>query len=372
MSWAFSVAAQPTLDDFWNGKAHFEQVGALSWSAKAGQRNESSGWYAVRNGAWYVFNRATIDEKVDYCPRDHARIVVRESRDKGRTWSQPVTAVEPGDSPGGDDCAALDGATYFDSASGVWHILSQCLTRNMTAQWAMCHYTRKAASPLGRFSADKNNPVVKGGALWSQICAGADKACPVTTRDEGTPEILGKQDGKFVVTMHGWDPKTDRGYRGVVATRDFHNWDTSGAGLPGDAMFSARDCKSWLTGCIGSGAASTVLTAKYAYLVGEVMDKSLACQTNQIWVFELFRTPRGRWPVSGSGQWQKLPGTALLRPSSPDPGTRCQLSYARWIKDGEDLYLTYEDWSPGRTSVRRPLLQLKAGGGPRLPAADAP
>jgi hypothetical protein len=361
-----TAAASPSLEDLWRGKAHFEQVGTLNWSAKSGQHDESAGWFVVKDGVWYVFNRAYINAKVDYCPTDHTRIVVRESRNRGKSWSAPATAVEPGDSPGGDDCTALDGSTYFDPSNGTWHILSQCLTKNETSLWSLCHYTRKAASPVGRFIADKQNPVVRGGSLWSRICNGAGKSCSETTQDEGTPEILGKDRGRFIISMHGWDPKSGHGYRGVVATQDFRRWDTQGNGLPGDAIFSAKDCSSWLPGCIGTGAVSTYLGARYAYLLGEVMDKGLACQKGQKWVFELFRTKRGAWSRSGSGAWEKLPGPALLNPSWPDPDTLCQLAYARWIIDGTDIYLVYEDWHPKRQVVARRLLQLKQGPGQRL------
>ncbi|MDI1295854.1 MAG: sialidase family protein [bacterium] len=360
------LSAAPTVDDLWNGKAHFEQVGELNWSAAPGQRDESAGWFTVRDGVWYAFNRAYINAKVDYCSLDHTRVVVRESRDDGKSWSKPVVAIEPGDSRMGDECSALDGSSYYDAPTGTWHILAQCLTRDERSAWAMCHYSRKAASPVGRFTADPANPVVRGGALWSQICAGTGKACPATTQDEGTPEIIEKRDGRFIVTMHGYDPVSRFGFRGVVATKDFRTWSTSGVGLPGDAMFGPKDCQSWLKGCIGTGAVTTLLTKNYAYLVGEVMDKGLGCQTDQRWIFEIFRIPRGPWPRSGSGQWQKLPGPPLLAPSWPDPATLCQVAYARWVVDGADIYLIYEDWGQQRKFVDRRLLKLVSGGGQRV------
>ena len=159
--------ASPTLDDLWVGNAHFEQVGQLNWPNTLDHHSESAGWFAVRNGIWYVFNRAYLTRKVDYCPLDYAKIVVHQSTDQGKSWSEPVVAVEPGDSPGGDDCNALDGSTYFDQTTGTWHILSQCLTKNEASLWSLCHYSRRGDSPMGRFRPDKGNPVVRGGALWS-------------------------------------------------------------------------------------------------------------------------------------------------------------------------------------------------------------
>ena len=364
------VQAMPTLDDLWSGKAHLEQVGKLDWQNMPDQHSESAGWFAVRKGVWYVFNRAYLNRKVDYCPLDYARIVVRQSRDQGKSWSKPIVAVEPGDSPGGDDCNALDGSTYFDQATHTWHILSQCLTRNEASHWSLCHYSRRGALPMGRFVADKANPVVRGGALWSRICAGKDKACPIATQDEGTPEIIGKYRGSYIVTFHGWSPQLGHGYRGVAMTKDFRSWTTNGPNLPGDAMFSAKDCRDWLKGCIGMGAASTYLGSRYAYVIGEVMDKNLSCQKGQNWVFELIRVPRGPWPRSGSGTWQKLPGPALLTPTWRDPDTLCQVAYARWISDAGKIYLVYEDWGQDRRFVNRRLLQLKTGGGPRIRKQD--
>ncbi|WP_294137536.1 hypothetical protein [Sphingobium sp.] len=362
--------ASPTLDDLWVGNAHFEQVGQLNWPNTLDHHSESAGWFAVRNGIWYVFNRAYLTRKVDYCPLDYAKIVVHQSTDQGKSWSEPVVAVEPGDSPGGDDCNALDGSTYFDQTTGTWHILSQCLTKNEASLWSLCHYSRRGDSPMGRFRPDKGNPVVRGGALWSRICAGKNKSCPVTTQDEGTPEILGKHRGSYIVTFHGWSPKSGHGYRGVAATKDFRSWRTNGSELPGDAMFSAKDCQAWLEACIGIGATSTFIGKKYAYVIGEVMDKNLACQKDQKWVFELFRVLRGAWPQSGAGKWQKLPGDALLTPTWRDGNTLCQVSYARWIVDGDNIYLVYEDWGPERRFGSRRLLQLKAGKGSRIQKTD--
>lgn len=361
-----SAYSRPTLDDLWNGSAYLKQVGRLDWRNSGDQHSESAGWFAVRNGVWYVFNRAYLNRKVDYCPLDYAKIVVRKSIDQGKSWSGPVDVVEPGDSPGGDDCNALDGSTFFDPSTGTWHILSQCLTKNETSRWSLCHYSRQGSSPMGRFRPDKANPVVRGGALWSHICAGKNKSCPTSTQDEGTPEIIGKHRGSYIVTFHGWSPKSGHGYRGVAATKDFRRWRTSGPDLPGDAMFSTKDCTAWLEGCVGIGATSTLIGSKYAYVIGEIMDKNLACQKNQKWVFELFRTPRGRWPRSGSGHWRKLPGAALLTPTWKDANTPCQLAYARWIADEGDIYLVYEDWSPGRQFADRRLLKLEYGKGQRI------
>lgn len=76
----------------------------------------------------------------------------------------------------------------------------------------MCHYYLPGASPLSPlgFIPDPRNPVVRGGQLFSQICAGSGKHCTVGTVDEGTPDIVVKRDGFYYVTFHGYDYQTAR------------------------------------------------------------------------------------------------------------------------------------------------------------------
>lgn len=81
ISVTFSSAA--TLDDFWEGQAHFRQIANLEWSDFPGQSDEQAGWFVVHEGSWYVFNRAYLKNKPEQCPHDYTRIVARESRDKG-------------------------------------------------------------------------------------------------------------------------------------------------------------------------------------------------------------------------------------------------------------------------------------------------
>lgn len=355
---AFAAAKPPTLDDLWQGSAYFRQVRTIEWGDTPGQHNEIASWYAVRGRAWYAFSRAYPDIGNIQCPGDHARVVVRESQDQGRTWTDPRTAIEPGDSRAGDGCAVLDGSSFFDTVTRTWHILAQCMDLNNLGGWSLCHYSRKGASPVGRFTADPQNPVVRGGQLWSRICGGTAKSCPPTTYDEGTPDIIGKRRGQFIVTFHGAGPGAKSGYRGVASTVDFHHWSTSGNGLPGDAIFGPKDCSSWLKGCVGTGEVSTLVGSTYDYMVGEVMTKGLACQPDQTWQFEMYRIQHDAWPKSGAGKIEKLPGNALLTPSMPNPDTPCAVNYARLLKDGSDTYLIYEDWAPHRAYLKRRLLKL--------------
>lgn len=358
-----------TLDALWRGRAHFREVAKLDWQNKPGFLHEQAGSFTVHGGVWYVFNRATWDGLAPDCRQDHARMVARASTDHGVTWSEPIPIVDPGRSEKGDECAVLDGSVHYDAASSTWHLLAQCLGRDRNgapALWALCHYTRKAFSPLGRFEGDAANPVVVGGSLWSRICAGGDKGCPVTTRDEGTPEILSSTQGRFLVTMHGYDPVSGQGFRGVVATRDFRTWEVRGQGLPGDATLGPKDCLAWLPLCAGVGEASTIKypSDPYRYMVIEAVTKSLACTAGQVWEFYLLRSPSSRWPKSGKNKWVKLPGKAFLTTAHPTPSGVCPVQYARWIQDRGDTYLVYEDWDRMRGTVDRRLLQLVPGGAP--------
>lgn len=372
LSFWHSPVAAISIEDFWSGEAHFQQVGEIDWAkAPQGSLRESSSWFAVRPGVWYAFNRMTIPDPDGKCPSTHMRVVVRESYNKGVSWSEPTTAIEPGDSLQGDGCAVLDGSSFFDASSGTWHMLVQCSDKGNQGGWSLCHYTRRY-SPMGRFSPDINNPVVRGGALWSKICTGSVNSCPKTTVDEGTPDIISKTSGKFIVTFHGFDYASKRGFRGVTSTDDFKKWALAGAGLPGTPILGSTDCAKWLRGCIGVGQASILLSRNYIYMLVEVMDKSLECLPNQQWVFHLIRTRKGILPASGAGKWQKFSGKPFLTPMIDDPETACKVTYARWIKDGSDLYLVYEDRIPKSIYLRRRLLKLLAGGGQPVRVEDNP
>ncbi|MGO4168403.1 hypothetical protein [Novosphingobium sp. YAF33] len=363
---ASKLAQAPvTLNDLWQGKAHFQEVTELQWQPGDNAVHEGAGSFFVYKGVWYVLNRAALPHPSDNCTPDNTRTVIRASTDQGRTWSAPTTLVDPGTSAKGDHCAVLDGSLYHDVKSSTWHMLAQCLD-GKGALWALCHYTRRATTPLGRFEADPENPVVVGGELWSRICQGHGKKCPPTTRDEGTPDIIGKTDDQYIVTMHGYDPSSKTGYRGVVHTPDFHTWHVSGNGLPDDAILGPTDCETWLSGCVGTGEASTISYSRdpHRYMIAETMTMGLECTAGQQWVFQLLRSASPTWPTSGTGRWEKLPGKALLRTKYPSPVAACPVQYARLIKDGVDTFLIYEDWDRATETVHRRLLHLVSGRAP--------
>jgi len=360
----YKPASAVTLDDLWRGRAHFEQVGEIDWvSAPHGSIAESSSWFAVNSGIWYAFNRVAMPDPGANCPSTHMQIVVRESRDQGRSWSEAKVAAAPGDSIHGDACAVLDGGGYFDATTGIWHLLAQCSDKGNQGGWAMCHYTRKAVTPMGRFTPDPGNPVVKGGDLWARICDRAGSTCPPTTVDEGTPEIIGQSNGQFLVTFHGFDYASKKAFRGLASTPDFKRWQIAGAGLPDGPLLGASECAHKLPNCVGMGAASTLFTEKYMYVLAESMDKSLECLPDQQWQFYLYRAPRTAIPKSGSKDWQFYSRSALLKPSSNDPTTTCKVTYAHWIKDGSSTYLVYEDRITRSVYLNRRLLKLVPGSG---------
>jgi len=350
------ISAPGTLAELWAGKARFARVGTLNWQ---GAGSEQAGSFVVYRGIWYVFNRVSIDPVSPDCRQDNAQLVVRASRDNGQTWSAPVTVATPSESPEGIICAVVDGSAVFDEQTATWHLLAQCLGAG-DAGWSLCHYSRRSAQPLGRFVADKSNPVVEGGALWSRLCAGSGKACPATTRDEGTPDIMGKRDGSFLVTFHGFDPVSLHGFRGVAETRDFHNWRLTGPDLPNDATLGPRDCRAWLIGCAGVGAATLMddPMGQYQYMIVETMTKSLQCTPGQQWRFELIRSQARKWPRSGGAGWERLPEGTLITTAHPSKAGACPVQYARLFRDGGKVYLVYEDWDRIHGTVDRPLLML--------------
>lgn len=355
---AIASAKVARLADLWEGRAHFRQVGTIDWSDAPGQHSEIGTWYTVRGRLWYAFSRAYLNVGNPACTGDYTRVVVRKSGDHGTTWSSPVTVADPGVSAKGDGCAILDGSSIYDARAQTWHMLAQCMALWNAGGWSLCHYTRTGASPMGRFVPDPANPVVRGGGLWSRICSGAGKECPPTTYDEGTPDIVEKRQGEFWVTFHGAGPGAKTAFRGVAASRDFVNWRTSGRGLPDDAVFGAKDCDAWLAACIGTGAVDSVIERPYIYMIGEIMNKSLACQTDQTWHFELYRSRYGSWKKSQSGAFEKLAGPPLLKPGFPDAATPCPVNYARFVRDASGIYLIYEDWGPGRAFLKRRLMKL--------------
>ena len=370
-----SIAQQ--MEDFWQGKAHFQEVRAIDWNKPPYNPliapSEGEGWFGnpmpFPGGTWYLFNRRwmTKEEKPAYCQYPGWQVLVRQSSDEGRSWSNPaVVAATPGPQTAPDACGVVDGSSYYDSGTDTWQMLAQCLAAHNAGSWMMCHYVRHGSSPMGLFTPDAV-PSVRGGQLWSQICSRSSGICdPRKTVDEGTPDIIYKKSGYFYVTFHGANYSTKQGFRGVAKTADFHHWITSGPDLPNGPIFAAPECQTWNPGCVGGGEASTLIAGDYQYMMIETPSISLACILGQTWPIALLRAPKDSFPAWSSPLWQRFRANPLLVTSEPGPQSKCTLQYPRWAVSANHIYIFYEDLGPNRnvrTAIRR-FLQLVPGSGP--------
>jgi|GEM_PF-3187865 hypothetical protein len=366
------------MEAFWRGQAHFVEVRDIAWERPPyNAPDEGQGWFGkpmpFPGGKWYLFNRKATNRKPDYCLDQGLEVVVRESSDRGRTWSNPAAvAAAPGPQGAPDACGVVDGSSYYDRASDTWHMLAQCLAAHSAGGWQLCHYTRRGPSPIGRFAADAE-PAVRGGALWSRICRHAAGICdPRNTHDEGTPDIVDKRHVYFYVTFHGFNYATRQGFRGVAKTADFHRWIVSGPGLPEAPIFAPPECRAWNPGCIGGGEASTLIAGKYQYMMIETPSLSLACTPGQTWPIALLRAPKNAFPPWSSPLWQPFRANPLLQTAWPSSRAKCALQYPRWaVGANHTVYILYEDFdyrhAPARPpALRRRLLKLVAGGGPAV------
>lgn len=342
----------PTLEDFWNGQAFFEFKNKFAFPTEGGDQWAWLGanWgtdLVVKDGTWYIFTREFLlrSQKPSYCPGDVARIVVRQSTDRGRTWGNRTVIIEPSEGKP-YECNATDGDAYFDSQTSTWHYLFQCMKRDN--RWHVCHATKQGNNPLGRFDDNPANPVIKNGDLWKRICDTSSDDCYNIAKgsplgyvgDEGTPEIIEKRDDAFYVTFHGYDGLN--GYRGITRTRDFLNWEL----VNSDAIFDKNDCQVWNVpwknpGCIGGGEATVLKDSGFYYMLIEAADTNLFCTENQNWVFGLLRSPNleaTKWENMADNQ------SAIIFNSQEKQANGntvpCGVQYGRLFKDSDkQIYL---------------------------------
>lgn len=291
-----------------------------------------NGWMVSENDIWYHFDRNfNADSTIpNFCSANGTlAIVVRSSRDKGKTWSSPKVAVMPSFKFGDDDaCMAVDGATFFNSSTGQWNIFSQCQGGTAT-HWKMCLYESDTIEGPYR----RKDIHFQPGQLWSQICTGLNKSCPPNVFDEGTPDYLYSLRGWHYFTFHGYDGVN--GYRGMARTKDFITWSTTGPELADDALLTAADCQSWNPGCIGAGHASHIKLGDFIYMLWEGPTINLACTDGQYWPFGLSRS----YKFERAKNWETGPMNPYLAPTGND---LCGTQYARFFSDGNDLYLYYD------------------------------
>eukprot|EP00048_Salpingoeca_helianthica_P015796 m.228656 g.228656 ORF g.228656 m.228656 type:complete len:388 (-) comp17552_c0_seq1:53-1216(-) len=349
---AFPGVSGVEIEDFWNGNAHFEFVSKARFpTTPGGSYGANVGFQFVPrivNGVdtWFLFHREYFfAPQPSYCQYDFARIVVRNSTDQGRTWSDKIVVTAPVPNTA-QECAIVDGAGYFDEESSTWHYIGQCLDRNHA--WNMCHYTRKSILPNGPFVPNPANPVVRGGQLWSQICAQPNAHCHVGMVDEGTPEIVAKINGEYYVTFHGWDAGRVQSARGIARTTDFVHWSVTGGALPGDAIFASIDCNPWNIswakgGCVGGGEGTMLYSNGYYYHLIEAPDVSLGCFMTvgqQNWVLGLLRSPA----FTHAGTWQQpAPHNPTVVPAIKQG---CYIQYHRLFQDQTGVYLEFwaDNW----------------------------
>jgi hypothetical protein len=334
---------QATLADYWQGKARWALV--RKWtSAQLGDDPYSGAHLELVGERWYLFNRA---HRFGTCPDGEARVgvQVRESTDRGATWSDPVPILEPTPSTAWS-CAVSDGDAVYDAARRTWRYLVQCKTDG--GRWNGCYFERNDTSPMGRFDtpAGSTNPVLHSGELWSQICDSGDACAARTVGDEGTFNIFRRDSSGFWVSFHGSDGT--RGYRGIAHTPDFSPGsfavDQPDRGLPADAIlgpWSAADFREqWAPGGpIGAGAGTIVSEADYLYTLNEFPDVSLRCTAGQTWDLGIFRSRS-----TASTTWEPFPeGNPIVRSSraleSAGQSLGCNVLYPTLFRDpGDDTW----------------------------------
>jgi hypothetical protein len=324
--------AEPNLDDLWTGQAQFEFYGKMPAS------NESPTATFVSNGIWYTLGRLNRDDKsIPGCQGLGVfALQMRKSMDHGKTWSEPLVVADPALLPGQSLCSYVDASAQYVPQENQWYLLTQCLNKSgQHPEWDLCLLTRKATDPMGVFQPSQNNPVVRGGDLWSKICHLPQSGCSSQKIvDEGTPEFVAYENSFFYISFHGYDPKTHKGYRGLAKTKDFLKWEVAGPDLSSGALFSELDCQN-SNGCIGGGFASTLATDRHKYLLIETPTKNLTCTAGQDWPFQLYRSQSF---ATKTGGWESFSSNPLISsPRRSDMG--CDLQYAHFFKDGAETYL---------------------------------
>jgi hypothetical protein len=314
---ALKQEATVTLADYWRGEAVWSFERKLT-GAQLGQGAPQSGAHMeVQGHYWYLFNRV---QRPGTCPSGEQRVgvQVRESRDRGATWSTPAIVLDP--APGTAwSCAATDGDAFYDQARGKWLYLFQCQADG--GGWNGCYAERARRSPMGPFAAKAENPVIRGGDLWGSICDAGDDCGQQTVVDEGTFNVFHYDGRYFWISFHGSDGV--HGYRGIAKTADFRRGsylvDRPDEGVPADAILDAGDAmgfhEQWAPGGpIGAGAGTIVQERDHLYALGEFPDISLRCTAGQNWDLGMFRSDS-----SASADWEPFPPGNPIVASSRAP-----------------------------------------------------
>lgn len=333
-----------TMDDYWDGNASWAFLHKSTDIHYDGSHVE-----VTDDGTWYYFNRRW--GSTSNCPDfPEMSTQVRESTDKGRTWSEPVEIISPAaGTPYA--CAATDGDVWYDADEDMWHYLFQGLDRD---GWNGCLLSREGADPMGEFTIEPpgGNPVIDPGQLWDQICTDPDDDCssisdgPGNVHDEGTFNVFEYDGTHYWVSFHGYDGRY--GYRGIAKTSDFQDWIVGdpARGVPGDAVHDKIDTQPWrenwaADGSIGVGHGRMMKEGDYYYHLVEGSDVNLACSRNQNWNYGLFRSRS-----LANTSWDQFPrGNPIVYSSNGESGdyTKCNVQYAGLFRDptNDFVYLKY-------------------------------
>lgn len=401
-----------TLEQYWNGQAHFEMRTFMADDEYGRQAGAGSGVVVGKNGDWFMFNRRVLNKPG--CNGGGYATDVRRLNKKSGKWSEPRLIV------GAEDgkpwhCGATDGDLAYDPENNQWHFLFQCL--NKRNKWSGCYLTAYGENlyeiPASAWRPANGNRgrVLKSGDLWSRICnealydpvGASGPHCvrawkgfaqqqaqlgePVTfyrVNEEGTFSFVHqpvnargnatyRTNDFFMVTFHGYDGVS--GYRGLAKTNDFKNWIAGdpAQGVPDDAIADPLTIASWriswqgllhpvtrhsIPGSAGynagAGGGFIFREGGLFYMFVEGADQSVTCTVGQNWAIGLYRVGDLRLP---SKRWEPLPrGNPILRKDRANAGADgeepCNPSYPYvWSDIDGTIYMKFAKFGGAAAGV---------------------
>ncbi len=382
---AYAQSTPASMAEYWNGSAYFNYQTQFLFPTTPGTRqfvDMNLGLdLVVRGNTWFLFHREYFPApNPSRCKFDSARIVGVKSVDKGKTWTGRTVLMEPYTSSPGSllECAVIDGDAYYDEPSNTWHNLTQCLSANQV--WSVCHATRTGADPLGPFTMDPANPVIRNDGNLTHDVPRIVLGNNTAYHDAGTPDIVQKIGDYYYITFHVYD-YSKYAMRIAAKTKDFKNWERANTAT--GPIFDRSDCAKWVTvdfnaaGCIGAGLSSTLVDSDYYYTAIEAPTVNLACVPGQEWDYGLVRSNNlvnHTWSAYQDGRSPFFLSTKELDRSTgiPESGKTplCGTQYVRLFKDSDgsvyfmgarigQLYGNASRWADSLTSVY--LYKLERG-----------
>jgi len=336
-----------SLSDYWNGNAEWKLANKYTlekYHDKWGPGYTTYTTIDTYNNQWLFLSRI-VEHGHEECSRGvKISLELRTSSDKGVTFSAPVTLINA-DKNTPWECGATEGSLFFNQRENTWYLLVGCLGRDGIGNG--CLFTRKN-DLLGKFIPDPENPILKGGQLWSRICIEGSSCKKLVENkpiiDEGTFEIVEYKAPYYYVMFHGY--ANPYGLRGMALTKDFKKWSIiENASNEQNSILTLSDIKDWRESWInnkpiGVGAGSILKEGKYYYLLLEGSDINLTCENGQHWDFGLYRTEK-----LGTTKWEQLPqGNPIYYSSvSYDPSQitlPCNVQYGELFKSDGEVYMS--------------------------------